>query len=85
MQERKSILDDYFDEKQAMKELGVDDGFFKWLIYVKRLNLYLLNKENSEQPETRLFAKTDVEELKKSFCSIIGQQKTCYFLCKKNQ
>lgn len=85
MQERKSILDDFVDEKQAINELGINEVFFKWLICSKRLNFYLLNEENSDRPGTRLYAKTDVEELKKSFCSIIGQTKTCSFLCKKNQ
>jgi len=86
MQERKMQLNNYLDENQAMNELGVNEAFFKWLLYTKHLKVYVLNEENSDMPGIRIYAKTDVESMKKSFCYIVSQEKTCNFVCdKRNQ
>ncbi len=40
----------------------------------------LLGDGNGEHGEKRLFAKADIEAVKKSFCSLIAETKTCSFI-----
>ena len=85
MQDKQSCLCEYFGEEQAISELGIEKSFFVWLVYSKRLKVYLLGDGNADHVEKRLFAKADIEALKKSFCSLITEHQTCLFLCKRNQ
>ncbi len=85
MQDKESCLCKYLGEERAIAELGIEKSFFTWLVYTKRLKVYLLGDGNADHVEKRLFAKADIEALKKSFCSLITEEKTCLFLCKKNQ
>ena len=85
MQDNQSCLCEYWGEERAIAELGIEAVFFKWLVYSKRLKVYLLGDGNADHVEKRLFAKADIEALKKSFCSLVIETKTCLFLCKRNQ
>lgn len=81
MQDKQSCLCEYFGEEQAISELGIDASFFKYIICSQRLRFYYLSDGKGEISGKRLFKKTDVETLKKSFCTLIVDTKTCPFIC----
>ncbi|MBF8278358.1 MAG: hypothetical protein HW406_228 [Candidatus Brocadiaceae bacterium] len=82
MQDKQSCLCDYFGEEQAIAELGIEASFFKYLFLSKRLKFYLLTDgDNGEPSGKRFFKKSDIEAVKKTFCSLIVSTKTCPFIC----